>query len=77
MKLEAVGGVTVGDLGLQVGGQVDDVNGAEGTFLRTDTATDTQTLGDECDLRLGGDLNAEFTGTDDGAGFLALLTAFL
>jgi hypothetical protein len=38
MKLEAVGAVTVSDLRLEVGGQVDDVDGIEGTLLRTDTA---------------------------------------
>lgn len=77
MELEAVGGIPVGDLTLQVGGQVDNVNGAERTFLRADTATDTQALGNECDLRLVGHLNTEFTGPDNGAGLFALLTTFL
>jgi hypothetical protein len=43
-ELEAVGRVTVGDLRLEVGGQVDDVDGIERTFLGADTATDTETL---------------------------------
>jgi hypothetical protein len=53
------------------------VNGAEGALLGADTATDTQALGDKCDLGGVVDFNAEFTGTDDGARFLALLTTFL
>lgn len=77
VKLEAVGRVTVGDLRLEVGGQVDNVDGIERTFLGADTATDTETLGDECDLGLVGDFNTELAGTDDRAGFLALLTTFL
>ena len=77
MELEAVGGIPVGDLALQVGGQVDNVNSAERTFLGADTATDTEALGDECDLRLVGHLDTEFTGPNDGAGLFALLTTFL
>jgi hypothetical protein len=77
VKLEAVGRVTVGDLRLEVGGQVDNVDGIERTFLGADTATDTETLGDEGDFGLVGDFNTELAGTDDGAGFLALLTTFL
>lgn len=77
MKLEAVRRVTVGDLSLQVGGQVDDVNGTEGTFLGTDTTTDTEALGDESDLGLGGDLDTELARTDDGARLLTFLTTFL
>lgn len=77
VELETVGRVTVGDLRLEVGGQVDDVDGIERTFLGTDTATDTETLRDESDLGRVFDLNTELSGTDDGAGFLALLTTFL
>jgi hypothetical protein len=77
VELETVGRVTVGDLRLEVGGQVDDVDGIERTFLGTDTATDTETLRDEGDLGRVFDLNTELSGTDDGAGFLALLTTFL
>jgi hypothetical protein len=50
VKLEAVGGITVGDLALQVGRQVDDMDRAERTFLRTDTTTDTEALRDESNL---------------------------
>jgi hypothetical protein len=45
------------DLGLEVRGQVDDVDGVEGAFLRADTASDTEALGDEGDLGGGVDLD--------------------
>ena len=77
VELETVGRVTVGDLRLEVGGQVDDVDGIERTFLGADTATDTETLRDEGNLGRAVDLNTELSGTDDGARFLALLTTFL
>jgi hypothetical protein len=77
MQLEAVGAISVGDLTLEVGGQVDDGDGIKGALLGADTATDTQALGDKCNLGGVVDFNAEFTGTDDGARFLALLTTFL
>lgn len=77
MKLETVGRVTVGHLGFQVGGQVDDVDGTEGTFLGADTTTDTEALGDEGDLGLGGDLNTKLTRADDGARLFTFLATFL
>ena len=77
MKLEAVGRVAVGDLGLEVGGQVDDVDGTEWALLRTDTTTNTQSLGDEGNLGGGVDFNAKLSRADHGARFLALLTTFL
>lgn len=77
MKLEAVRGVTVGDLAFQVGGQVDDMDRTKRTFLGTDTATDTETLGDEGDLRFGGDFDTQLTRAHDGARLLTLLTTFL
>lgn len=77
MKLEAVGRVAVGDLGLEVGGQVDNVDSTERALLRADTATNTQTFGNESNLGGVVDFNAEFTGSDDGAGLFALLTTFL
>lgn len=51
----------MGDLGLQVGGQVDNVNGTERALLRTDTTTNAQALGDESDLGLGSHLDAKLT----------------
>lgn len=77
MELETVGRVPVGDLGLQVGRQVDDMDSAERTFLGTDTATNAKTFGNEGDLGLGSHFNTELSGTDDGARLLALLTTFL
>lgn len=76
VKLEAVGGVTVGDLGFQIGGQVDDVNGTERALLRANTTTNAQLLGDEGDLGLGSHFNTHLTRADHGARFLALLTTF-
>jgi hypothetical protein len=77
VKLETVGRVTVGDLGLEVGGQVDNVNGTEGALLGTDTTTNTQSLGDEGDLGGRVDLNAKLSCADHGTRLLALLTTFL
>lgn len=77
VKLEAVGRVAVGDLGLEVGGQVDNVNGSEWALLGADTTTNAQALGDESDLRSGIDFNAELACADHGASLLALLTTFL
>lgn len=67
----------MGDLTLEIGGQVDDVDGAEGTFLGADTAADAQTLGDEGYLGLRADFDAQLAGPDDGARLLALLSTFL
>ena len=50
MKLEAVCRIAVGDLRLKVGRQVDDVDGAEGTFFGTDSASDAQPLRNKGDL---------------------------
>ena len=77
MQLEAVGGVSVGKLGLEVGGKVDNGDGTKGTLLRTDTATNTEGLRDIGDSRLGGDLDTELAALDNRAGFLAFLTTFL
>ena len=40
----------MGDLSFEVGGQIDNVDGIKGAFLRTDTTTNTQALGDEGDF---------------------------
>ena len=77
MQLEAVGRVSMGDLGLEVGGQVDDVDGVEGAFLGADTATNTQALRDEGDLGGRVDFNAELARAHHGTRLLALLPAFL
>lgn len=67
MQLEAVGAISVGDLALEVGGQVDDGNGVEGALLGADTTTNAERLGNEGKTRLGSDFNAELATADDGA----------
>lgn len=47
------------DLGLQIGRQIDDVDGTEWAFLGTDTTADTQTFGYEGYFRVGGDFDAQ------------------
>lgn len=76
MKLEAVGAIAVGDLALEVGGQVDDGDGVEGAFLGADTTTNAERLGDEGQAGLGGDFNAELSTADDGARLFAFLSTF-
>ncbi|KAH6898338.1 hypothetical protein B0T10DRAFT_104989 [Thelonectria olida] len=76
VQLEAVGAITVGDLALEVGGQVDDGDGLEGAFFRADTTTNTERLGDEGKTVGGRDFDTELSATDDRARLFALLTAF-
>jgi hypothetical protein len=77
MKLEAVGRVSMRDMGLEVGRQIDDIDGSKGAFLRADTATNAQTLGDESNLRFGSDFDAETTTSNNGARLFTFLSAFL
>lgn len=77
VELEAVGRVSMGDLGLEVGGQVDDVDGVEGAFLRANTASDAEALGDEGDFGRVGDFNAQLARADNGTRLFAFLSAFL
>lgn len=56
VKLEAVGGIAMGDLTLEVRWQVDNGDGAKGATLRADTTTDAKLFGNEGDARLGGHL---------------------
>ena len=65
------------DLGLEVGGQVDNVDGVEGAFLGTDTATDTEALGDEGNLGHVVDLDAQLARADHGTRLFTFLSAFL
>jgi hypothetical protein len=44
MKLEAVRGVSVGNVGLEVGWQIDDIDSSKGAFLGADTTSDTETF---------------------------------
>lgn len=59
VDLETVGAVAMRDLSLEVGGQVDNVDGVEWALLGTDTASNTQSLGNEGDFAGGVDFNAE------------------
>ena len=65
MKLETVGAVSVGDLRLEVGGQINDVDGVEGALLGTDTASYAQSLRDEGDLGGGVDFDAQLARPHD------------
>lgn len=76
MQLEAIGTITVGDLALEVGGQVDDGDGLKGALLGADTTTNAERLGDEGQAIGRGDLNAELSAADNGARLFALLTTF-
>lgn len=67
----------MGDLGLEVGGQVDDVDGVEGTFLGTDTASNAEALRDEGDFGGIVDFDAQLARADDGTRLFAFLPAFL
>lgn len=77
MELEAVGRVSVGDLRLEVGGQVDDADCAERALLGADTATNTQALTYEGDLGLGSNFDAEAPAAYHGTRLLAFLPTFL
>jgi hypothetical protein len=77
VELEAVGRVSMGDLALEVRGQVDDGNGAERTFLGANTASNAETLRDEGQTGLRCHFDTELAASYDGAGFLAFLTTFL
>lgn len=47
MELEAVGAIAMGNLTLEIGGQVDDRDGVERTLLGADTTTDAERLRDK------------------------------
>ena len=55
------------DLRLEIGGQVDDINGPKRALLYTDTTSYTKTLGDESNLGLWSNLDAELAGAYDRA----------
>jgi hypothetical protein len=44
MKLEAVGRVSMCDVRLEIGWQIDDIDSSKGTLLWADTTTDAKTL---------------------------------
>ena len=76
MQLETVGAISVGDLALEVGGQVDDGNGIEGALLGANTTTDAERLGDEGQARFGSNLDAELATSNDRARLFTFLTTF-
>lgn len=67
----------MGDLSFEVGGQIDDIDGVEWTFLGTYTTANAKSLRDEGNLGVRGDFDAQFASADDRTGFLAFLSAFL
>ena len=67
----------MGDLALEVRGQVDDCDGGEWALLGADTTTNAEGFGNEGDSRLGGHFDTELAAADDGARFLAFLSTFL
>lgn len=67
VKLEAVCGVSMCDLGFQVRRQIDDVDCTKWAFLHTDTTSDAKSFRYEGNLRLRRNLNTELAGSDDGA----------
>lgn len=73
MELEAVGRVPVRNLRLEIRGQIDDVDGIEGTFLGTDAASDAQAFGNEGDLAARVDFDAELPRPHHGAALLTFL----
>lgn len=77
MQLEAVRRVPMCDLGLEVRGQVDDIDGIKWALLRTDTTSYAKALGDEGDFGVGCDFDAQFARADHRARLLAFLSAFL
>ena len=56
----------MGDLGLEIGRQIDNVDGVEGAFFWTDATTDAESLGDEGDSGFGSDFDTKFTRSYDG-----------
>lgn len=77
VKLEAVCRVTMCDLGFQVGWQIDNVDGAKGALLGTDTTSNTQVFGDEGDFRGGLNFDTKATTANHGTRLLAFLSTFL
>ena len=65
MQLEAIGRVSMSDLSLQVGGQVDDVDSAKRTLFRANTAADAEAFGYEGDLGFWRHLDTQLAGPYD------------
>lgn len=77
MELEAVGGVSVGDVRFEIRWQIDDIDSSKWTFLWTDTASNAKTLGDEGDFRFWSNFDAQSPTANHWTRLLTLLSAFL
>jgi hypothetical protein len=77
MEFERVGSVSVGNLGLETFGQIDNLNGLKWALLNAHTATNAEVLGDEANCGGRFDVDAYLTSLVDGAGFDALALTFL
>lgn len=62
---------------LQIGGEIDDSDGAERAFLDADTATDTEVLRNERNFLCGRNFDTELSCSDNWTGLLTFLSAFL
>lgn len=67
----------MGDLGFEICGKIDDSDGAEGAFLGTDSASDTQRLGDEGKLGVGRHFDTELAAPHNRTRLFAFLATFL
>ena len=72
MELEAVGSIAMGDLALQVGGQVDNSDGIKGTLLWADTTTNAKRLGNKSQAGRRLNFNAKFAASNERTRFFAL-----
>lgn len=77
MKLEAVGRVSVRDLGFEVCGEVDDVYGTKRAFLWANAASNTESFRYVGNFGLWSDFDTELASSHYWARFLAFLSAFL
>ena len=67
----------MGDMGFEIGWQIDDVDCAEWAFLGADAASNAQSLGNKGDFRFRSDFDAEASNSHNRARLLAFLSAFL
>lgn len=77
MQFEAIRGITMGNLRLEVGRQVDDVYCAEWALFGANTTSYAECLGYEGDFRRCVYFDTEATTANNRARFLALLPTFL
>lgn len=77
MELEAIGGIAMGNLRLEVRWKIDNADCAEWAFLGTDTTSYAEVLGYKGDFRCWGDFDTKAATADDRTRLLALLSTFL